>query len=60
MTWEPKFGENTQVEAVASAIPSSSSPLLMILLIAAGAIVLGAIAFMLTHRKSPHAGQPAR
>jgi hypothetical protein len=53
VTWEPKIGENTRVEAVASAIPSSSSPLLMILLIAAGALVLGAIAFLLTHRKAP-------
>ena len=26
VTWEPTFGENTRVEAVASAIPSSSSP----------------------------------
>jgi hypothetical protein len=52
VTWQPKFGENTPVEAVASAIPSSSSPLLMILLIVAGALVLGAIAFMLTHRKA--------
>lgn len=53
VTWEPKVGENTRVEAVASAIPSKSSPLLMILLIAAGALVLGAIAFLLTHRKAP-------
>jgi hypothetical protein len=53
VTWKPKFGENTRVEAVASAIPSASSPLLMILLIAAGALILGAIAFMLTHRKAP-------
>ena len=53
VTWQPKIGENTPVEAVASAIPSSSSPLLMILLIAAGAIVLGAIAFLITHRKAP-------
>jgi hypothetical protein len=53
VTWEPKFGENTPVEAVASAIPSASSPLLMLLLIVAGALVLGAIAFMLTHRKAP-------
>ena len=52
VTWEPTFGENTRVEAVASAIPSASSPLLMILLIAAGALILGAIAFMLTHRKT--------
>lgn len=53
VTWEPKFGENTRVEAVASAIPSASSPLLMILLIAVGVLVLGAIAFILTHRKTP-------
>jgi phosphatidylinositol mannoside-binding LppM-like protein len=53
VTWEPKIGENTPVEAVASAIPSESSPLLMILLVAAGALVLGAIAFLLTHRKAP-------
>jgi hypothetical protein len=52
VTWEPTFGENTRVEAVASAIPSASSPLLMILLIAAGALILGAIVFKLTHRKT--------
>lgn len=59
VTWEPTFGENTPVEAVASAIPAASSPLLMILLIAAGALILGAIAFLLTHRKpapAPAAG----
>jgi hypothetical protein len=58
VTWVPKFGENTPVEAVASAIPSASSPLLMILLIAAGALILGAIVFTLTHRKAaaPAAG----
>ena len=37
---------------MASAIPSASSPLLMILLIAAGALILGAVAFLLTHRKT--------
>jgi hypothetical protein len=51
VTWEPKVGDNTRVEAVASAIRSESSPLVMILLIAAGALALGAIAFLLTHRK---------
>ena len=55
VTWEPKIGQNTRVEAVGSAIPSASSPLLLILLIAVGAVVLGAIAFLLTHRKSPAA-----
>jgi hypothetical protein len=58
VTWEPKFGENTPVEAVASAIPSATSPLLMILLIAAAALVLGAIAFVLTHRKAVAAAGP--
>jgi phosphatidylinositol mannoside-binding LppM-like protein len=53
VTWEPRFGENTRVEAVASAIPSASFSLLMILLIAAGVLILGALAFMLTHRKAP-------
>jgi hypothetical protein len=53
VTWEPRIGENTPVEAVASAIPSESSPLLMILLVAAGALLLGAIAYLLTHRKAP-------
>jgi hypothetical protein len=59
VTWKPTFGKNTRVEAVASAIPSASSPLLMILLIAAGALVLGVVAFLLTHRKpapAPAAG----
>jgi hypothetical protein len=53
VTWEPRIGQNNPVEAVASAIPSKSSPLLMILLIAAGALVLGAIGYLLTHRKAP-------
>jgi hypothetical protein len=52
VTWEPKIGEDTQIEAVASAIPSESSPLLVILLIAGGALLLGAIAYLLTHRKA--------
>jgi hypothetical protein len=53
VTWEPRIGENTPVEAVASAIPSESSPLLMILLVAAGALLLGAMAYLLTHRTVP-------
>jgi hypothetical protein len=53
VTWEPKIGESTRVEAVASAIPSETSPLLLILLIAAGALVLGAVVYLLTHRKAP-------
>lgn len=50
VTWEPRVGQNTEIQAVASAIPSSSSPLLMIVLIAAGALALGAIVYFLTHR----------
>jgi hypothetical protein len=51
VTWEPTIGENTRIEAVASAIPSSSSPILLIVLVALGALVLGAVVFFLTHRK---------
>jgi hypothetical protein len=51
VTWKPTFGKNTRVEAVASAIPSASSPLLMILLIAGAALILGAVVFVITHRK---------
>lgn len=50
VTWEPRVGENTEIRAIASAIPSSSSPILMIGLIALGAIVLGAVVYILTHR----------
>lgn len=52
VTWEPTFGENTRIEAVASAIPSASSPLLMIVLIAVGVLAVGAVVFLLTHRKA--------
>jgi len=55
VTWEPTFGENTRIEAVASAIPSASSPLLMIVLIAVGVLAVGAVVFLLTHRKAPAA-----
>jgi len=51
VTWEPTIGENTRIEAVASAIPSSSSPILLIVLVALGALVLGAVVFFLTRRK---------
>lgn len=58
VTWEPRVGQNTEIQAVASAIPSSSSPLLMIVLIAAGALVLGAIVYFLTHRGAAAADDP--
>jgi hypothetical protein len=57
VTWEPRVGENTQIQAVASAIPSSS-PLLMIVVIAAGALLLGAIVYLLTHRSREAAAGP--
>lgn len=58
VTWEPRVGQNTEIQAVASAIPSSSSPLLMIVLIAAGALVLGAIVYFLTHRGAAATADP--
>ncbi len=58
VTWEPAIGENTPVEAVASAIPSASSPLLLILLVAGGAVALGAVAYILTHRKTAAPAAP--
>jgi hypothetical protein len=57
VTWQPQVGENTRIEAVASAIPSGS-PILMIVLIALGALVLGAVAFVLTNR-TPAPATPA-
>ena len=53
VTWEPRVGENTTIEARASAIPSSSFPWLIILLIALGAFLLGAVAFLLMRRREP-------
>lgn len=54
VTWTPRVGENTRIQAVASAIPSSS-PLLPIVLIGAGVILLGALVFLLVSRR----GTPA-
>ena len=50
VTWTPRVGENTRIQAVASAIPSSS--LLPLLLIGAGVILLGALVFLLMSRRS--------
>ena len=58
VTWEPRVGQNTEIHAVASAIPSSSSQLLMIVLIVAGALVLGAIVYFLTHRGAAATADP--
>ena len=58
VTWEPRVGQNTEIQAVASAIPSSRSPLLMIVLIAAGALVLGAIVYFFTHRTPTPTAEP--
>jgi hypothetical protein len=53
VTWRPKVGENTRLEARASAIPSSSFPWLIVLLVAIGAFLLGAVAFLLMRRREP-------
>ena len=58
VTWEPRVGQNTEIRAVASAIPSSNSPILMIVLIAAGALLLGAIAYFFTHRTPTPTAEP--
>jgi hypothetical protein len=53
VTWEPRVGENTTIEARASAIPSATFPWLIILLVALGAFLLGAVAFLLMRRREP-------
>jgi len=53
VTWEPRIGQNTEIRAVASAIPSGGSPWLLIALVAAGALILGAVVFLLVGRKRP-------
>jgi hypothetical protein len=58
VTWEPRFGEDTRIEAVASAIPSESSPLMTILLIVAVVLILGAVAFLLLRRRPAPAAGP--
>jgi hypothetical protein len=52
VTWQPKFGENNRIEAVASAIPSGGSPLIWIL-IAAGVLVVLLVAFLLIRARRP-------
>jgi hypothetical protein len=52
VTWEPKFGENNRIEAVASAMPSGGSPLLWIL-IAAGVLVVLLVTFLLIRARRP-------
>ena len=51
VTWRPAVGENTTIEARASAIPSPTSPWLIVLLVALGAFLLGAVAFLLMRRR---------
>jgi hypothetical protein len=55
VTWEPRIGQNTEIRAVASAIPSGGSPWLLIALVAAGALILGAVLFVLLGRRRPAA-----
>jgi hypothetical protein len=52
VTWEPKFGENNRIEAVASAIPSGGSALLWILIVAAVIVVI-VIAFLIARSRRP-------
>ena len=53
--WEPKFGENNRIEAIASAIPSGGSPLVW-MLIAAGVLIVLLVAFLLIRARR---AQPA-
>jgi hypothetical protein len=57
VTWEPRIGQNTEIRAVASAIPSGGSPWLLIALVAAGALILGAVLLLLLGRKRPAPAQ---
>jgi hypothetical protein len=57
VTWEPKFGQDNPIQAVASAVPSESSPLL-ILLIVASLLVVAGVAFLLLRRSSAPAAAP--
>ena len=57
VTWQPQVGENNPIEARASAIPSPSSPWLIVLVVALGALLLGAVAFLLMHRRAPVAAE---
>jgi hypothetical protein len=64
VTWEPRIGQNTEIRAVASAIPSGGSPWLLIALVAIGALILGAVLFFLVGRRpapaqGPVEGMPA-
>jgi hypothetical protein len=58
VTWEPRIGQNTEIRAVASAIPSGGSPWLLIALAAAAALVLAAVLFLLVGRKRPAPAAP--
>lgn len=60
VTWEPKFGERTDIQAVASAIPSSSSfPWLWIAIAAAAVVVLLAAVLAVTARRRGKKGAEA-
>lgn len=51
VTWEPKIGERTEIQAVASAIPSSSFPWLWIAIGAAVVVVLLAVVLGVAARR---------
>ena len=52
VTWSPRFGEATEIRAVASAVPSGP-PWLLILVVVAGILVVGAIVFLVLRRNRP-------
>jgi hypothetical protein len=53
VTWEPRIGQNTEIRAVASAIPSGGTPWLTIALAAGGALLLAVILFLIMSRRRP-------
>lgn len=53
VTWEPRIGQNTEIRAVASAIPSQRTPWLLIALMAGGAVLLAVILFLVMSRRRP-------
>ncbi|HET9673117.1 MAG TPA: hypothetical protein VFQ40_09770 [Actinomycetota bacterium] len=58
VTWTPRVGQRTEIRAVASAIPSGS-PLLTILLIVLGALVAAGTVVLVVSRRARPAPAPA-
>ena len=53
VTWEPRIGQNTQIRAVASAIPSQGTPWLLIALLVGGAALVAVILLLVMSRRRP-------